>query len=90
MKHITSAPVMEKFHKEILAFPPITKDEPYNDDTRFKEMYADTQYLHMLPVANGAFKVMDTLYKNLQLMMLGDLKPEEAIKKTVEYSESIN
>jgi len=48
------------------------------------------EYLHTLPVANGSFKVMDTLYKNLQLMMLGDLTPEEAIQKTVEYSESIN
>ena len=79
IKYITSAEVMAKFHTEIAPFPPITRDEAYNDDER----------LHTLPVANGAFKVMDTLYKNLQLMMLGDLSPEEAIQNTVDYAESI-
>ncbi len=91
IKYMTSAPVMSSFHKEIAGFPPITKDEEYNDNPVFKDMYeTQNEYLHTLPVANGSFKVMDTLYKNLQLMMLGDLTPEEAIQKTVEYSESIN
>lgn len=91
VKYITSAPVMTSFHKEIAGFPPITKDETYNDNPAFQKMYEeDNEYFHTLPVANGSFKVMDTLYKNLQLMMLGDLTPEEAIQKTVEYSESIN
>ena len=76
IKYITSAEVMAKFHTEIAPFPPITRDEAYNDDERFKEMYEDAEHLHTLPVANGAFKVMDTLYKNLQLMMLGDLSPQ--------------
>lgn len=90
MKYITSADIMSKFHTEIAKFPPITKDEPYHDEERFRAMYEDTEHLHTLPVAKGAFKVMDTLYKNLQLMMLGDLTPEEAIQKTVDYSNSIN
>ena len=89
IKYITSAEVMAKFHTEIAPFPPITRYEAYNDDERFKEMYEDAEHLHTLPVANGAFKVMDTLYKNLQLMMLGDLSPEEAIQNTVDYAESI-
>ena len=89
IKYITSAEVMAKFHTEIAPFPPITRDEAYNDDERFKEMYEDAEHLHTLPVANCAFKVMDTLYKNLQLMMLGDLSPEEAIQNTVDYAESI-
>ncbi len=89
IKYITSAEVMAKFHTEIAPFPPITRDEAYNDDERFKEMYEDAEHLHTLPVANGAFKVMDTLYKNLQLMMLGDLSPEEAIQNTVDYAESM-
>ncbi|WP_312643544.1 sugar ABC transporter substrate-binding protein [Hydrogenoanaerobacterium sp.] len=90
MKYITSAPVMTAFHKEIASFPPITKDEEYNDNPKFKDMYENqSEFFHTLPVANGAFKVMDTLYKNLQLMMLGDLTPEQAIQKTVDYSKSI-
>lgn len=91
VKYMTSADIMSRFHKEIAGFPPITKDEAYNDNPAFKDMYENqNEYFRTLPVANGSFKVMDTLYKNLQLMMLGDLTPEEAIKKTVDYSESIN
>lgn len=89
IKYITSAEVMTKFHTEIAPFPPITKDEEYNDNERFREMYENTEILRMRPVAANSFKVVDTLYKNLQLMMLGDLSPEEAIQNTVDYAESI-
>lgn len=88
-KYITDTEVMTKFHKEISPYPPITVDEEYLDDERFKSMYAETEYLKSLPKATNAFKVMDTLYKNLQLMMLDELTPEEAIENTVEYSKSI-
>ncbi|MEG0911788.1 MAG: extracellular solute-binding protein, partial [Ruthenibacterium sp.] len=91
MKYMTSATVMADFHTKLAGFPPITKDEPYNDNPAFKEMYEkDIASFHTLPIANGAFKVMDTLYKNLQLMMLGDLSPEEAIQKTVDYAGSVS
>ncbi len=89
IKYITSAPVMEQFHSEISAFPPLTKDAKYLDDERFKPIYEDVDALHTLYVADGAFKVGDALYKNLQLMMLGDLTPEEAIQKTVEYANTL-
>jgi multiple sugar transport system substrate-binding protein len=90
MKYITSAEVMSQFHTQISAFPPITNDEEYNDNIIFKDMYENnTEDFHTLPVADGAFKVMDILYKNLQLMMLGDLSPEEAITNTVDYSHSV-
>jgi len=90
MKYITSAEVMGAFHTQIASFPPVTYDEDYNDNVVFKDMYEnDTEFFHTLPVADGAFKVMDILYKNLQLMMLGDLSPEEAINNTVEYSHSV-
>lgn len=89
IRFITSKETMESFHKNISPFSPITKDAEFLDNPRFKDLYANTEYLRTLPVANGAFKVMDTLYKNLQSMMLGELSPEEAIKNTVEYAESI-
>lgn len=88
-KYITDTEVMTKFHTDICAYPPITKDEEYLDDKRYQEMYEDTEHLHSLPKATNAFKVMDTLYKNLQLMMLDELTPEEAIQNTVDYSNSI-
>jgi multiple sugar transport system substrate-binding protein len=90
MKYITSAPVMADYHQQIATFPPITKDEAYNDNPVFKSMFEnENQYFKTLPVAEGSFKVMDVLYKNLQLMMLGDLTPEKAISNTVDYSKSV-
>lgn len=88
-KYITDTEVMTRFHKEITPYPPITADEEYLDDERYKAMYEDTEHLKSLPKATNAFKVMDTLYKNLQLMMLDEMTPEEAIGNTVEYSKSI-
>lgn len=90
MKHITSPAIMEKFHSELSAFPPISEGEKYLDNERFKDLYADDTYLHTLPVAPNSFKVMDSLYKNLQLMMLGDLTPEQAIQQTVDYASSMS
>ncbi|WP_037572403.1 ABC transporter substrate-binding protein [Spirochaeta cellobiosiphila] len=90
MKFITSSEVMAKYHTVIAQFPPITVDEAYNDNPIFEDMYSnDTEYFKTLPVAEGSFKIMDNLYKNLQLMMLDALTPEEAIKNTVDYSKSI-
>ena len=89
VKFITSTPVISAYHTEIAPFPPLTKDEPYTDSPRFVDLYANTEVLRTLPVAPNSFKMMDTLYKNLQLMMLGQLSPEEAIQNTVDYAQSI-
>lgn len=90
IKYITSPDVMVSFHTEIAPFPPISKDEPYVDNPRFEEMYNNgSAIMHTLPVASNSYSVVDTLYKNLQLMMLGDLTPEQAIQKTVEYADSV-
>ncbi len=90
IKYITSAEVMDKFHAELSAFPPLTKDAQYLDDERFMDMYSDAEHLHTLPVAKNSTKIMDTLFKNLQLMMLGDLSPKEAIQQTVDYAGSLS
>lgn len=89
MKYMTSPDIMEKFHKEISAFPPINKSEEYLDNERFAEMYETADFLKVLPVAPNSFKVMDTLFKNMQSMMLGDLTPEQAIQQTVDYANSV-
>lgn len=90
IKKITSAPVMTRFHTEISQFTPISKDEEYNDNPRFKDMYEnETEYFHTLPVAKGSAIIMDNLSKNLQLMMMGEITPEEAIQMTVDYSENV-
>ena len=89
IRYITGAEVMTSFHADLASFPPISKSEPYQDNELFKEMYSDSEYLRTLPVAKGSLQVVDALYRNLQLMMLGDLSPEEAIQKTVDYANSI-
>lgn len=90
MKHITSPAIMEKFHSELSAFPPINKSEKYLDNERFASIYENEETLHTLPVAPNSYKVMDSLYKNLQLMMLGDLTPEQAIQQTVDYAGNVS
>jgi multiple sugar transport system substrate-binding protein len=90
MKFITSTDTMTKFHTEISAFTPITKTEAYNDNPVFKDMYEnDTEYFKTLPVAKSSATIFDNLSKNLQLMMMGEITPEEAIDRTVEYSANV-
>lgn len=90
MKLMTSASVMEKFHTELSSFPPIGTDEAYKDNEKFKDLYTnETDTLHTLPVVAGSFKVYDTLYKNLQLMMQGEMTPEEALKDAETASETL-
>lgn len=90
IKEITSAPIMTKFHTEIAQFTPITKDEEYNDNPKFKEMFEnETEFFHTLPVAKGSATIYDNLIKNLQLMMMGEITAEEAIQMTVDYSKNV-
>lgn len=86
MKYMTSAKVMEAFHDTIYSAPPISFDEAYRDLEEFKELYTkNADHMNALPVFDGATSFYDTLYKNLQSMMLGDMTPEEAMKTTMEY-----
>ena len=47
-----------------------------------------TDKFQSLPVFKGASSMYDTLYKNMQSMMLGELTPEEVLKNTTEYYDS--
>lgn len=88
VKYMLSGPSMTKFH-EMAAFPPIAKDEEYHDDPVFKSVYEDDQKaLITLPAVQGSAAVYDNLYKNLQLMMLGQLTPEEALKNAADYANN--
>jgi multiple sugar transport system substrate-binding protein len=89
MKFMSSPQVMEAFHKEIASFPPITKGEAYTDDARFQEMYETSKYLHTNTDTPIRTPVITNLFGNLQLMMLNEITPQEAIRRTVEYSKTI-
>lgn len=88
VKYMLSGPSMTEFHK-MAPFPPVAKDEGYNDDPIFKTVYEDNKdALVTLPAVKGSAAVYDNLYKNLQLMMLGELTPEEALKNSAEFADS--
>lgn len=86
MKYVTSAEVMTEFHKEISEQPPITTDETYSGDERYTDLFANYgDHFQSLPVFKGASSMYDTLFKNLQSMMLGEMTPEEVLKETTDY-----
>lgn len=88
MKYVTSADVMSQFHEKLSDQPPITEDEEYAGDERFATLFTDEQYtsaFQSLPVFKGASSLYDTLFKNLQSMMLGEMTPEEVLSTTTEY-----
>lgn len=86
MKYVTSADVMSDFHKRVTEQPPIGKDENYEGDERYANLFTDYgDNFQSLPVFKGAASMYDTLFKNLQSMMLGEITPEDVLKDTTEY-----
>lgn len=90
MKLMTSPAVMEKFHQQLYSAPPISKNEKYYDNEKFKKMYQnDTASFRIITPVAGSNKIYDTLYKNLQLMILGQTTPDQALKDTQTYADSV-
>ena len=64
---------MSDFHKRVSEQPPITQDEDYTGDERYTNLFTDyADNFQSLPVFKGASSMYDTLFKNLQSMMLGE------------------
>ena len=89
ISYITSTPVMTIVHEDLFTEIPLNRDEPYLADERFKDMSTESENLRVLPVAENAANVMQSLKSNLQLMMMGSLTPEQAIQDTVDYAKSL-
>ncbi len=90
IKFLTSPEVMEAYHQVIYSAPPISKNEKYYDNPKFEKLYTeDSQLFHTLTPVDGSSKIYDALYKNLQLMILGQLTPEQVLKDTAQYAKSI-
>lgn len=89
MKYATSKEVMADFHERVTEQPPITADDSYSGDERFEDLFINqTDKFQSLPVFKGASSMYDTLYKNLQSMMLDEMTPEEVLKETTEYYDT--
>ena len=76
--YITSPEQMESFH-ELAPYPPISADEDYVAPPEFQDLYAQGEMLHNLPIVAGSASVYNSLFSNLQQMMLGQKTPEQAL-----------
>jgi len=89
MLHMLKGDTMAEFHK-MAPFPPVAKDEAYNDNPQFQPLYeGDKSYLRTLPVAKMTSKIYDYLLKNVQLVMIGQSTPEKALQDTEAYANSL-
>ena len=86
---LTSPAAMRQFHA-MSPFPPITTDGEYLDNELFVDMYReDAAIFRTLPAVPNAAKIFDFLHKNLQLMMLGEMTPEETLEAVEDYSRTV-
>lgn len=90
ISYITSTPVMTIVHSDLFTEIPLNRDEPYLADEAFKDMSMESDNLRVLPVAKNAANVMQSLKSNLQLMMMGNITPEQAIQDTVTYAQGLS
>lgn len=90
VKFMTSSEVMTEYHTKVTTYPPLTKSEPYSDDERFLPLLEMTELYHTMPVAKGSAAVNERFFKSVQLMMMGELKPEQVIENVVKYVKSTN
>jgi multiple sugar transport system substrate-binding protein len=87
--YVLSGPVMTAFHKQLAMFPPIATDETSAIPAVFDELYNEhADILHSFPVVNGSDPVTESLWKNLQQMMLGDKTPEQALQDAADEGDA--
>lgn len=92
MKYMTSAEVMESFYTDLgVSYPPLTADAEYLDNPVFEDMYLESaSQMIGLPAVASSTTAYATLLSNLQLMIMGEITPTEAIDDTVEYWDSLS
>lgn len=76
----TSGDNMARFHEEVSDFPPIADDEELDSEDPFAEVYTQTDMLRGLPIVANSTAVYNSLYQNLQQMVLGQKTPDQALK----------
>ncbi len=90
MKAMTSPAVMEEFHQERYAMPPISEGEAYYDNEKFETMYEESaENFKPLPVVSNSSQIYTALFSNMQRMMMDEITPQEALDETVEYAETL-
>lgn len=86
VKVLTSADTMSDFHKQITEQPPITKDETYSGDERFKALFTEENdnFTTISPFIS-CVSFLDQVNKNVQSMMMGEMDPENVLKEAQDY-----
>ncbi len=80
---------MTTFHAEVVDYPPVGSDEAVRDDNPFFEVYVnEADMLRSLPIVAGTAEVYNTLYENLQQMVLGQKTPEQALADAAEAGDA--
>lgn len=86
IQFMSSGSVMSAYHNQVSMFSPVGKDEAYADNPVFEYIYNTPEIdLITFPAVADMYKVDDALLRNLQLMELGSLTPEQVISETVAY-----
>lgn len=85
---MTNGEAYDKFNSQMAFCPAITKDGKSYVDAKFDALF-DGVPLKGMPVAKNANALMTTLKQNLQLMVLDEMTPEEAIQETVDYFNTL-
>ncbi len=80
---------MTTFHKEIVEYPPVGSDEKVTSDNPFFPIYVEqADMLRSLPIVAGTAEVYNTLYENLQQMVIGQKSPEQALADAAEAGDA--
>jgi len=88
MNFILSGEQMAKFHA-FVPYPPIGKDEMYAAESAFATLYGERpDILNNLPIVAGSVSVYNSLYTNLQQMMLGEKTPQQALEDAAEQGDA--
>lgn len=86
--HILNGEQMSQFHEAIVSYPPVATDEEPME-SEFLSAYQDkAEYLHSMPIAAGGAGVYNSLYQNLQQMILGEKTPAEALADAAEAGDA--
>ncbi|WP_243228656.1 sugar ABC transporter substrate-binding protein [Microbacterium sp. CIAB417] len=89
VEYILDGDQMAVFHDEIVAYPPIATDEEPDESSAFAQAYQDkADVLHSLPIAAGGAAVYNSLYQNLQQMLLGQKTPEQALQDAADAGDA--
>ncbi len=86
VKVMTGAKAMDAFHTNVYAMPKITKDSSFQDNPAFEALYTeDADKLFQLSSFEGIGSFEETLRGNIQLMLMGEMTPQEVLDETTTY-----